>query len=203
MIASHTWGRKQIIGTNVRQVIRSRGCSRIEDEDSGSPRCSEKNVDTTTICGESTYKENTGYYEVQWYHGFSRVTKNGDGTTGWATIIHTTNLAVRPRTICRIHLCKHSPCRAVHPASKHGAVGPPMHLQKVPKRTAVDESSGSPLAVDPASLGPVPALEPVPADDLPPAAPHTADAAPPSETPPPAAESAPAGPATAGEPAAP
>ena len=107
-----------------------------------------KKAETTTICGESTYKENTGYYEFQWYYGFTKVTKNQNGTTGWATIIHTTNPAVKPRSICRIHLCAQDPCQAWHAASKYGEVGPPIHLQRVPKRTAVAESSGSQLVAE-------------------------------------------------------
>ncbi len=88
------------------------------------------------LCGESAYNEETGYYEFQWYHEWHKVTTNTNGTTGWATILHSTNAAVLPKTIRRIHLCAFNPCLAWHTASKYGSVGPPMHLQKVEKREA-------------------------------------------------------------------
>ena len=141
-------------------------------------------ADTTTICGENKEGSDAGYYEFQWHHGFSRVTTNENGTTGWANVIHCTNPSVKVGGIRRFHMCKHEPCRAWWTASKYGEVGPPTHLQQVRKRIAVAESPGSPavpslasahtavagpstetspLAAEPAPVGPAPALEELPA----------------------------------------
>jgi hypothetical protein len=113
-----------------------------------------------------------------------KVKTNENGTTGWATIIHSANPACMPRTQCRIHLCAFNPCRAVYPATKYGAVGPPLHLQEVQKQgalPAVAEPSGSqqplsaeaqaagagPSASSPAAapVGPAPLVEPAPVEE--------------------------------------
>lgn len=90
--------------------------------------------DAETLCGETTHDKDAGYYEFQWHHEWMKVTKNPNGTTGWATIIHSTNAAVVPKTVCRIHLCAFNPCKAWHPTSKYGLVGEPIHLRSVERR---------------------------------------------------------------------
>ena len=135
---------------------------------------------TQTICGRSSDAKDGGYYEFQWHHGMgTRVTRNPSGTTGWATIIHSTNPACMPRTTCRIHLCAYSPCKADWTSKgKYGEMGGPKHLQPVQRQSqlsAVAEPSGSQL--------PLPALV------------QTAVAGSSSEALPPAAELAPVAPA--------
>ena len=133
---------------------------------------------TQTICGQSSDAKDGRYYEFQWHHAWMRVRKNSNGTTGWGTIIHSTNPVCRPRTQCRIHLCASKPCQANHPASKYGNFAPPMHLHEVQKQiqiSAVAEPSDSQLPL--------------------PAAVQTAVAGPSSEALPLAAEPAPVGPA--------
>ena len=139
---------------------------------------------TQTICGRSSDANDGGYYEFQWHTAWNKLLQNQNGTTGWATIIHSTNPACKPKTICRIHLCAYTPCESIWPASKYGQVGPPIHLQEAPKQSelpAVAEPSGSQLPL--------------------PAAAQTAVAGSSSETPSPAAEPAPVGPAPVVEPA--
>ena len=103
---------------------------------------------TQTICGRSSDAKDGGYYEFQWHTAWQRIKQNQNGTSGWATIIHSTNPAYRPPRICRIHLCAYTPCEVSWPVSKYGSVGPPIHLQEVPKQSelsAVAEPSGSQL----------------------------------------------------------
>ena len=96
-----------------------------------------------TIRGQSL-EHGAYYYEFQWHTKWMQVKPpNLNGTTGWARILHSTNPAYKPETVCRIHLCTHNPCRAVHPASKHGLVGPPMHLQVVQQHTEVSAVAGA------------------------------------------------------------
>ena len=137
-----------------------------------------------TICGQSSDATDGGYYEFQWHNVWAKQKKNPNGTTGWATIIHSTNPAYKPKRICRIHLCAYTPCKVPWPCSKYGYVGPPIHLQEAPKQSelpAVAEPSGSQLPL--------------------PAAAQTAVTGSSRETPSPAAELAPVGPDLVVEPA--
>jgi hypothetical protein len=110
--------------------------------------------DPSTICGESTDATNEGYYEFKWDRdGVTRLSKNPNGTSGWATVTHCTNPAVLLAGNHRIHLCKFKPCRAIYHSSKYGMVAPPIHLQEVHLKcesSAVAELSGShlPLPAD-------------------------------------------------------
>ena len=77
---------------------------------------------------------------MQWHHAkyYTRTTTNLNGTSGWATILHTTNPALKPRTRCRIHLCAFNPCEANHPASTYGNVGLPRtrsSVSRIPEAT--------------------------------------------------------------------
>ena len=88
------------------------------------------------LWGQSTQANDAGYYQFHWSahgNGLPAVTVNANGTTGWATIMSSTNSACKPRTQRRIHICMFKPCKAVYPTSKYGLVGPPLHLQEVPK----------------------------------------------------------------------
>jgi hypothetical protein len=96
--------------------------------------------------GENTHDDDAGNYEFQWHHLWNKVTTNANGTTGWATIIHSTNPAVLPNQIRRVHFCASDPCMARYKANKYGNYGPPIHLQhgvKQHKSSAVAEPSGS------------------------------------------------------------
>jgi hypothetical protein len=131
-----------------------------------------------------------GYYELQWKEGagWSKKTVNEKGTTGWAQIIHSTNAAVIVKSVCRVHLCAFSPCKADWKGSKYGNVGPPIHLVQVQKQchsgAAVAEPSGphmpAPAAAQAAASGPSDeasssAAEPTPAGPAPAAGPSIAD----------------------------
>ena len=77
------------------------------------------------ICGDSFDSKDGGDYEFQWHMLWNRVSKNENGTSDWARIIHTTNPAYLPKTMHRIHRCKFNPCRAWwQHVSKYGDVGP-------------------------------------------------------------------------------
>ena len=110
-----------------------------------------------------------------------QVKKNPNGTSGWATILHSTNPTYSPHALnpqYRIHLCAFNPCRAVYTASKYGNVGAPLHLQEVPKRcgllsvvepsgsqqTAVAEPSNE-AATPVAELAPTGPVEPAPVEE--------------------------------------
>jgi hypothetical protein len=125
-------------------------------------------------------------YEFEWHRGWMLPRRNHSGTTGWATIISSTNPACRPQTQCRIHLCAHSPCIAIWSASRYGAVGPPIHVQEV---------QGHPPAVAEA-VAELPGPE-----QPPPAAANTAVAASSNEPSSPAVGAAPVGPLPVAEPA--
>ena len=81
------------------------------------------------VFGHSLDAKDCGDYTWKWDRSCSALKKNPAGTSGWAEILHSTNAAHPTGTVCRIHLCAHSPCTAVWPASKYGMTGPPLHLQ--------------------------------------------------------------------------
>ena len=99
--------------------------------------------------GECIDAKHGGRYEVQWHHAWRRVTKNENGTTGFATILQSSSEARPIGAVCRIHLCAHNPCMARWPDSKYGIVGPPMHLQ--PVFSAVAQSSAPPAVAEPSA----------------------------------------------------
>jgi hypothetical protein len=155
---------------------------------------------TQTIFGHSTYGTDAGHYAFQWHRAWAGVTKNPNGTTGWATILQSTNPAYAPKNVRRLHLCAFNPCKAWHKASKYGDFGEPLHLQQV-ETMPIELSSGSQLpelaVVDTAVAGPS-AVETAVAG---PSAVETAVAGPSPEVSSPAAEPAPVGPALVLEPA--
>ena len=100
---------------------------------------------TQTICGRSSDAKHGGYYEFQWHNAWAKIRKNQNGTTGWATIIHSTNPACKPKTICRIHLCAYTPCEVSWPVSKYGSAGP-QYICKRRQSRANYPQSRNPLA---------------------------------------------------------
>ena len=100
------------------------------------------------ICGEciDPNPDEQGYYEFRWNDKASQHKTTFGGTTGFATILYSTNANFHVDKEYRIHVCAHNPCQARWKyASKYGWMGVPMHVQQVPKRAAVAvaESSGS------------------------------------------------------------
>ena len=92
---------------------------------------------------------------MQWHHGWSTVTKNPNGTTGWATMLQSSSPKRPIGTVRRIHLCAANPCLARWPASKYGVWGPPLHLQLVEAPdvpSAVAESSGQAASSAPSAV---------------------------------------------------
>ena len=71
------------------------------------------------------------FYEFEWNPKVHvRVTPNKNGTTGFATILASTNPAILPGVCPRIHYCLFNPCTAGWTSkSKYGEYGEPMHLQ--------------------------------------------------------------------------
>ena len=81
----------------------------------------------------------------KWHRGWGCVTKNKNGSIGWARIIQATTTDLPPGHICRIHLCANDPCTAMWPPHKWGAFPPPTHLRAVPE-PAVFSAVAAPLA---------------------------------------------------------
>ena len=76
--------------------------------------------------------EDRGTYSFDWHYAWNRPNKTKLGTTGWATIRSSTNDRYKAGTTYRVHLCAHTPCQAMWPASKYTEFGPPLHLQLIP-----------------------------------------------------------------------
>ena len=75
-----------------------------------------------------------GKYELEWIDKAncpSAQTTNKDGTTGWVTVIRSTNSYYGEGNNFKIHLCAHNPCRAHWNNSKYGHPGPPVHMQRI------------------------------------------------------------------------
>ena len=83
------------------------------------------------VIGESSDIGYCGQYEWEWQHGFTRVTKNPQGTTGWGRVCRSSNPRHPTGTLLKFHLCAHNPCRARHPVSKYGMGGVPAHMQAI------------------------------------------------------------------------
>ena len=93
------------------------------------PAVADKKLDVSIYVGEDILSEERAVYEFKWHHLWSRVTQNKSGTTGWATILQSTNESNPAKNICRIHVCAHNPCIAVWDASKYGDKPPPYHVE--------------------------------------------------------------------------
>lgn len=70
-------------------------------------------------------------HKLQFVRQPTAVKRNKDGTTGWARVLETTDPAQEVGRSIRVHKCAHNPCNAIHPDSKHGLMGPPLHVQEV------------------------------------------------------------------------
>ena len=71
-----------------------------------------------------------GHYTSEWSKAIRhRVTKNPNGSTGYATVIASSRAEVVVGANIRVHTCAHSPCHAHYSDSKYGLVGPPIHVQ--------------------------------------------------------------------------
>ena len=68
------------------------------------------------------------HYEVRWNRSWGRVTKNANGSTGWADVL--SRSCGGGQTNIRVHRCANNPCTALWVDSKHGyGLPPPIHLQ--------------------------------------------------------------------------
>ena len=100
------------------------------------------------------------FYEFVWNTKMMvRITPNKNGTTGYATILASTDPANQPGKVVRIHYCLWNPCTAESKSkSKHGHYGEPMHLQLRERDTEFPA-----VAVVPGSMMPLPATAVPPA----------------------------------------
>ena len=99
------------------------------------------------LFGESIDEDGTvvAQFSFKWEPGWGRLTRNHAGSTGFATILQSSNASRTIGQLSRIHLCSHRPCRANWEASKYGYHEVPLHLQPVEAPAvppAVAESSG-------------------------------------------------------------
>ena len=87
------------------------------------------NADDDIYVGQDILSEGREVYEFQWHHDWNKVTKNKNGTTGWARILQSTNPTKPPGTICRMHQCAYNPCTANWKPVQYGNYPPPLHVQ--------------------------------------------------------------------------
>ena len=79
------------------------------------PAVAAKTPDAGIYVGEefqwhhSNLSKEPAAYEFQWHHSWNRVSHTKNGTTGWATILQSTNPSNPANNICRIHVCAHNP----------------------------------------------------------------------------------------------
>ena len=153
-------------------------------------------------CGSFIGHADDGYEaKFEWHHGWSRVTRNANGITGWATCLQSTSNALQIGAVLRVHLCSNNPCTARHDKAKYGNYAPPMHLQplecwtspscssdlpntlscppdlpKTAVATEVVASAGSADGEDSTTISPSPPVPmPVPLASAAPECPHAAD----------------------------
>ena len=122
----------------------------------------------TLICAACAGKSDGWYYEFKWVHeppSFTKVTKNVNGTIGWADVVRTTNPHVKAHSRHRMHRCAFSPCTADHAAAKYGNVGPPRHAQEVAHRPELHAAAELPSdAAGPIAVAEVPTAAELPSD---------------------------------------
>ena len=99
------------------------------------------------LFGESIDEDGTAVaqFSFKWTPAWGRVTRNHAGTTGFATILQSSDASRTIGQLSRIHLCSHRLCQANWEASKYGYQEVPLHLQPVEAPAvppAVAESSG-------------------------------------------------------------
>ena len=97
--------------------------------------------------------------ELSWHRAWSRVTVNGNGSTGWATVVATSVdaapygggiLCVEAGKVVRVHLCSHEPCSAMFTNNKYGLFGPPLHVRLSGVGPLAIVAASMPLPVEPA-----------------------------------------------------
>jgi hypothetical protein len=114
----------------------------------GQPTSSSAHVPVIqTLCAQCA---DGGYYEFHWTEGKAYTSKTG--TTGWATVTHTTNTLAQEWAVMsigpgvRIHLCANDPCsllaygpypldygEMLKQAKRWGIIPNPIHLREIPK----------------------------------------------------------------------
>ena len=67
--------------------------------------------------------------ELRWHTTWSKPKRNPNGTSGYATVVRSRTATPTAGETIRIHVCAHKPCRAQHPVSKYGIIGPPLHVE--------------------------------------------------------------------------
>ena len=92
------------------------------------PADADKKLDGIYV-GEDTLSKERAAYEFQWHHLWNRVSTTKNGTTGWATILQSTNPSNPAKNICRIHVCANNPSTAVWDHTKYGDKPAPYHVQ--------------------------------------------------------------------------
>ena len=58
--------------------------------------------------------------KLEWHNGWTRVTPNKNGTTGWVTVLECTSSDLEVGARVKVHLCANDPCNVRHPDSKYG-----------------------------------------------------------------------------------
>ena len=113
-------------------------------------------------------------HQMQWVTTTCRVTKNPNGSTGFARVCKSDILTGE----VRVHLCSHSPCTARWDPSKYGVYGEPKHMQPA-AAPVVEESAASAELTEPPTLSSAVAedAEPVILEPEPPEQPESPDAA--------------------------
>jgi len=114
----------------------------------GQPTSSSAHVPVIqTLCAQCA---DGGYYEFHWTEGKAYTSKTG--TTGWATVTHTTNTLAQEWAVMsigpgvRIHLCANDPCsllgcfpylldygEMLEQSKRLGIIPNPIHLREIPK----------------------------------------------------------------------
>jgi hypothetical protein len=98
-------------------------------------------------------------FELSWHRAWSRVTINGNGSTGWATVVATSVdaapyaggiLSVEAGKVVRVHLCSHEPCSANFANNKYGLFGPPLHVRLSGVGPPAIVAASMPLPMEPA-----------------------------------------------------
>ena len=114
-------------------------------EASGKPAVAASNPDE--FFGESTIADQQGKYELRLHRIWNLPSTNKNGTTGWATVLQTTNPKLNVDDVRRFHKCAFNPCRAVWDRSKYGQFSVPIHVQTyVPSCTAEATLIHQPIA---------------------------------------------------------
>ena len=111
-----------------------------------------KTLDDSIYVGEefqwhhSIHSKEPAAYEFQWHHSWEGVSRNKNGTTGWARILQSTNPSNPAKNICRIHVCANNPCTALWDHGKYGKKPVPYHVRLKKESFAALAESIAPLS---------------------------------------------------------